>query len=488
VEFSFIANPLAQPNAIAALVMLLWLPCVVCIFNVFPARRAIVISFITAWLFLPEAQFVLGGLPNYTKVSATCFGILIATIIFDVQRFNSFRFGLLDLPMLIWCITPFVASVSNGLGAYDGVSATLNQTITWGVPYFLGRIYLNDFLALRQMAIGMFVGGLIYVPLCLFEVRMSPQLHRIFYGGHAHMDFAQTMRYDGFRPSVFLVHGLAVGAWMMAASLIGVWLWRTKSLKTVRNVPLYVWVPILLVTMVLVKSTGALFLLVLGLGVLYTGVYFRTAIPVYALAVGIAVYLLINTTTDNYFTDQLLEYASRIFPEDRVASLNFRFDNEEILTDKARQRFWLGWGGWGRALIFDESGRQLTIPDSLWIIAFGNNGMLGLASLFSALLLPPVALFMTKCRPQLWERKDVGPAVAVAIALLMYVTDCLLNAMVNPIYILACGGIAGLVMRSPVPATVPRVARSRAALPGAKARRSLPQASAASAVPPSSAL
>lgn len=473
-EFSFISNPLAQPNAFAALVMILWLPCVIYLFNVFPARRAVVISFITAWLFLPEAQFVLGGLPNYTKISATCFGILIATVIFDVQRFKSFKFGLLDIPMLILCICPFFSSLSNGLGAYDGVSATLNQIVTWGIPYFLGRLYLSDFLGLKQLAVGIFIGGLVYVPLCLFEVRMSPQLHRIFYGGHAHPDFAQTMRYDGFRPSVFLVHGLAVGAWMMAATLIGIWLWRTKSLSSVRNVPLYVLVPILFITFVLVKSTGAYFLLVLGLGALYIGVYFRTAIPVYALAVGIGVYLLINTTTENYFTDQLIEFAGRIFPEDRVSSLEFRFNNEEILTDKARERFWLGWGGWGRALIFDETGRQLTIPDSLWVITFGNTGMLGLVSLFSSLLLPPIALFLTKCPPRLWQRKDFAPTAALTMALVMYAVDCLVNAMINPIYILVCGGIAGLAMRVPAPVTVPKVGKLRSALPRVQERRSLP--------------
>lgn len=472
-EFSFISNPFAQPNAFAALVMLLWLPCVIYIFNVFPARRAIVISFITAWLFLPEAQFIISGLPNYTKISATCYGILLSTIIFDIKRFKSFQFGFLDIPMLIWCVCPFFSSLSNGLGAYDGLSSTLSQIVTWGIPYFLGRIYLNDFLGLRQLAVGIFVGGVIYVPLCLFEVRMSPQLHRIFYGGHAHADFLQTIRYDGYRPSVFLVHGLAVGAWMMAATLIGMWLWRTKSLNSVRNIPLYILVPVLFVTFVLVKSTGAYFLFVLAVAMLYFGVYFRTALPVYALAVGIGVYLLVNTTTENYFSDQLIQGAGQIFPADRVASMEFRFNNEEILTDRARLRFWLGWGGWGRALIYDESGNQLTIPDSLWIIVFGNQGMLGLASLFSAMLLPPVTFFLTRCPARVWERKEFAPAAALTMALMMYVTDSLLNAMINPIYIVACGGIAGVAMRSPAPVT-PKSLKTPIALPHVRGRKTLP--------------
>jgi hypothetical protein len=456
VDFNFSANLLARPNAIAAVVMLLWFPLVIYIFNVFPARRAIVISFITAWLFLPEAQFILPGIPNYTKISATCYGILLSTIVFDVQRIKSFRLTWLDIPITIWCVfCPLASSLSNDLGLYDGVSSVLNQVVTWGVPYFLGRIYLNDFLGLRQLAVGIFVGGLLYVPLCLFEVRMSPQLHNMLYGGHAHGDFAQTIRYDGFRPAVFLVHGLAVGAWMMAATLIGIWLWRTQSLKSVRNVPLYVLVPILLITFVLTRSTGAYLLLVLGISLLYIGAYFRTSIPVYVLVAGIAVYLFLNTATESYFSDQAIDFLSPNLPEDRVSSLEFRFNNEELLADRAREQFWLGWGGWGRALIYDDFGNQITIPDSLWIIAFGNHGMVGLISLFSALLLPPITLITTRCPARLWTHKMGAPAAALSMALIMYVTDCLVNAMINPIFILACGAIAGTAMGAPVSSQAP---------------------------------
>ena len=60
----------------------------------------------------------------------------------------------------------------------------------------------------------MFVlGGLIYVPLCLFEVRMSPQLHNMVYGFAQH-SFGQTVRGGGWRPMVFMQHGLAVGLFM----------------------------------------------------------------------------------------------------------------------------------------------------------------------------------------------------------------------------------------------------------------------------------
>lgn len=462
-EIFFPGNPFVPPNIIAIAVMVLWIPVVLYLFQSFPAKRAVVISFLVAWLFLPQMAISLPGLPDYTKVTATGYGILLATFIFDVGRFQSFRLGWLDVPMLIWCICPFFSSMANDLGPYDGFSSTLTQIAVWGVPYFLGRIYLNDPLGLRQLAIGMFAGGLAYVPLCLFEVRMSPQLHAIIYGGHAFSDFSQSIRYDGFRPTVFMIHGLAVGAWMMAASLIGLWLWQAGTFKKFQNIPMNILVVVMLVTLVLMKSTGALALMVIGVGIFVVGWQLRTSILVPIIAVSIAIYLYFNSVTETYFTDQLIGYASQIFDADRVQSLEFRFNNEELLSDRAKIRMIFGWAGWGRALIFDAQGKQLTIQDSLWIIAFGHHGLVGLTSLFSALLLPVVSLFWTKCPAKLWMRKDFAPVAVLGVTVLLYTIDSLLNAMINPVYVLACGGIAGYVMAAPVKAKIPKVPLRRPA-------------------------
>ncbi|MFZ4678392.1 MAG: O-antigen ligase domain-containing protein, partial [Nodosilinea sp.] len=117
------------------------------------------------------------------------------------------------------------------------------------------------------------------------------------------------------------------------------------------------------------------------------------------------------------------------------------------LIQHAQERILLGWGGWGRALLYDDQGNQLTIQDSLWVIAFGHHGLLGLISLYTTLLLPVVSVFLTKCPPRLWDRKEAAPIAVLAVTLLLYSIDCLLNAMINPIFILMCGGLTGYVMR-----------------------------------------
>jgi O-antigen ligase len=299
---------------------------------------------------------------------------------------------------------------------------------------------------MRELAIGFFVGGLSYIPLCLLEMRLSPQLHRIVYGGSAGADFSQTVRLGGYRPTVFLSHGLAVGAFMMAATLIGIWLWQTGTVKRLWNIPVGWLVGALFVTFILTRSTGAYALLAGGIAVLFIGKNLRTAVPAFILIAGTVAYLYINAVSGTYVADQIVESLSKVLPEDRVGSLEFRFDNEEILSAKARERVLFGWGGYGRALIERADG-STTIPDSLWINIFGQNGAVGLVSLFVTMLIPTLSLFWMRYPARLWADRRVASAAVIALMTALYMVDCLINAMVNPIYILAAGGIAGLVLK-----------------------------------------
>ena len=430
-----------------------WIPIVLYFFSRFPARQAVILGFVVAWLFLPQKEFPLPGLPDYTKVSATCYGVAIATIIYDINRFRSFKFSWVDLPMFIWCCCPLAASLSNGLGLYDGLSTVLLQAITWGAPYFLGRIYFNSLKGLSQLAMGIFLGGLVYVPLCLFEVRMSPQLHRIVYGFSPYA-FGQSIRYGGYRPSVFMQHGLEVGMWMMAATLIGIYYWKSNTVRQVHGIAIAWLVSALLVTFVLVKSTGAYFLLFLGVGILLFVWQFRSSLIVLFIIGSIFLYLGQNTLTDTYVSDQIVTSVSKIVPPERIQSLEFRFNNEELLTDKARKKIVFGWGGWGRNRVYryNWEGKlvDVSVTDSLWIIAFGQNGLVGLISVFSAFFVPVLA-FIKRYPAIYWFKPQVAPAAIITIILILYMVDTLFNAMINPIFILACGGVAGTAIAQTVP-------------------------------------
>lgn len=443
----FTGSPQAQ------FVLLIW-PFIVCyLFIRYSPQRAVIFSFITAWLFLPHrTAFMFSGLPDYERISATCYSIFLATFIFDSQRFQSFKFGWLDIPMLIWCLCPFPSSLANGLGAYDGFSQTLTQIVTWGFPYYLGRIYLNNLTGLRQMALAMFAGGVIYIPLCLIEVRISPQLHNMAYGYHPRAAFSQNIRYGGFRPTVFMAHGLEVGVWMLAACLIGVWLWRSGVLKQFWNMPIMPVLMVLVATFILVKSTGAWGLFAIGLMIMFSAKWLRSGFLLWIVLAGIVIYLVLGVT-GSFHGEGVVSFITNNFSAERAQSLEFRFDNEEILGERAREQMIWGWGGWGRNRVFEYNWagelEDVSVTDSLWIIAFGTRGIVGLFGLIGTFLFPVIVYCGVRYKPHTWFHPKIAPGAVLSVVLALYLFDCLLNAMINPIYTLACGGLTGLLLRPP---------------------------------------
>lgn len=427
-------------NLLVYITMFGWIPVVISLFARFKPRHAVIVAFLSAWLFLPLASFPIKGLPDYTKMSATCWGIFLSACFFDQKRFLSFKPGLIDIPIIMWCICPLFSSLNNNLGVYDGLSESLNLIVTWGFPYLIGRLYFNDLESQRELAVGILVGGLIYIPLCMIENVMSPQLHRWVYGYHQ-ASFAQTFRMGGWRPMVFMRHGLMVGVWMMSASLISFWLWKTGALKNIGRIPAIWAVLALFTTSVLVRSTGAIMLLMMGVGFLVAIKVSRSKLIVVCLILIPILYISTRSTGvwDGY---NLQIFVAENISYDRAMSLWTRMDFENMLAEKALERPVFGWGGWGRSRIYDELGNDITLSDGLWIIIFGKHGLFGLA-FFTMVFLLPICIFLRNYPAASWSLAKVAPGAVLSLLIGLYMIDNLLNAMINPIFTAVAGGLAG---------------------------------------------
>lgn len=413
------------------------------LFLVLRPRRAVIASIILGWLFLPMASIkLMPGFPEYSKLTATCAAALLGVLIFDLTRLISFRPEWIDLPMAVWCLCPFASSISNDLGASDGMSAVFYKTQMWGVPYVLGRIYCSNLQGILDLATGIFLGGLLYVPFCLIEIRMSPQLHHWVYGYHQH-SFGQTIRFDGWRPMVFMQHGLMVGMWMGMASLTGIWLWISGSVRKLFRVPMSWLLAPLLITTLLCKSLGALVLLAIGLGVLWA----TRAVPsrAFVLILALLAPLYLALRIPKAWSGSDLTEASLMISPDRSSSLKFRIVNEDMLVDRALQRPVFGWGGWGRARVRDHTGHDISVTDGLWIIVIGNEGFVGLFGMVSVFLAPLWSLIRGFPVP-FWRHPAVAPAVALCVMVLVYLVDCIFNNMNNPAYTMAVGGLTCLAI------------------------------------------
>ena len=131
---------MGQYTIAVPLVLAGWHVLMIALFGVLRPRHAVVFGLVAGWLFLPNAEFEFRGIPNYDKVVAISGSLLLGVGLFDSSRLLQFKPRLLDLPILVFCMSPIPAAITNNLGLYAGLSEFLSLFLLWGVPYLLGRI------------------------------------------------------------------------------------------------------------------------------------------------------------------------------------------------------------------------------------------------------------------------------------------------------------------------------------------------------------
>ena len=419
-----------------------WIPCVVALFALVPARRAAVTAVIGAWLLLPPISIAISGLPDYSKSTAAVLGIMLGTFLYSPDRLLRFHPRWFDLPMLLWCFTGTVSSLQNGLGLYDGLSDALRECLTWGLPYLVGRLYFGDPESLRAFVVGMVGGGLSYVLPCLWEIRMSPNIAHNIYG----LGGWQGTRLGGYRPYVFFNTGLELGLWMTAASLAAWWLWRCGAIKQIGRISFgSVLLPVLLGTTILCRSTGALILLACGMMALWLSIRFRTRLLLAGLLLGGPLYVAVRVT--NLWSGQeAVSLVNTVLGPARAESLQFRFKCESLLITRAVQQPIFGWGGWGRSAAYFFAGMpwQQRVPtDGIWIIFLGTKGYVGLTLFYISLTLP-AGLFIRRFPVRSWAEPRVAAGSLAMMLLILYTVDCLMNGFPNIVYMVLAGGLIGL--------------------------------------------
>jgi O-antigen ligase len=240
-------------------------------------------------------------------------------------------------------------------------------------------------------------------------------------------------------------NGLTLGLFMTTATLCGMWLWRTGAVRRLGQWTSGPLVGVLALVTLMCKNMGALTLLLLGLVGLFATRWFRTRMVILALAAAAPLYMLVRTTGG--WSGAPLTSLARLVHERRAESLQYRFDNENLLIAKALQQPWFGWGGWGRNRVYEEDWqgdlKDVSTTDGLWIISFGINGLVGLAALTAIQSLPPL-LLLKRWPARTWSCPDAAAPAALATILLLSGIDNLFNAMVNPIYMLIAGGLTSL--------------------------------------------
>ena len=424
-----------------------WVPFTIILFFTLKPHRAAMISVIGGWLLLPHTGYNWQGIPPFDKSAAISIGLVLGGWL-SGQRFRAdFKWKLYDLPMVLWCFSSIPTSLTNQLGWYDGVSGVYSALMTWGIPYLAGRIYFKDDEALRDLCLGIVIGGMVYALLCLYEIRMSPRLNVKFYGFFPH-EWRQHYRYGGWRPIVFMQHGLMVAVWMAAAATTAFWLWRSRAVERIKGIPMGPVAVILIITALLCKTASGWVVLALGCGGYFVYRRSRRNLLFILLLLLVPIYIGVRISGTAPMDDVVM-LSARIFDEERTDSLAVRLLQEDLFAARALESPLFGWGGYSRGWPVDpDTGKQLIrMVDSLWIITFSSKGFWGIVTLFLYMLIGPWVVLRSTTRDR-GGSKEVGGetammAVMLSLIVILFMIDTLFNAMVNPVYVMISGALAG---------------------------------------------
>lgn len=450
-----------MPNAIAYLVLALWPFVCLVLFRTLTLQRALIWSILGGYLVLPPlTEFNLPLVPAMDKVSVPNLSVLAILIFATKERVHLWpdsRLARWLMVGFVLCVIPTVLTNSEainfevlrgadpivflidqlpGQSVRDIGSVLIAQLLTL-VPFVLARQFLATDEGLRDLLLAFMIGGLIYSIPSLIEIRLSPQMNIWVYGFFQH-SFEQMMREGGFRPIVFLPHGLWLALFVCIALMSGAALTRAAAPGT--RARMLILTAYLAVLLFLCKSLASF---AYGL-VLTPFIFFASHRMMIRLALVFGLTAVIYPTLRQFQlipTDAILEQVAAVKPE-RAESLEYRFNNEAQLLVRAAEKPLFGWGGWGRSLIRDdETGRIMSIPDGRWIVVFGTFGWLGYICEFGLLALPIFLMgWEIRRRRDLVLPPYVGPA---ALILGITMMDMLLNATLTPITWLTAGAILG---------------------------------------------
>lgn len=454
-----------MPNPIAYLMLLMWPFVCLVLFRTQSVERAIVWSILGGYLLLPPlAEFNLPLVPAMDKVSIpnlSMLAILVFATAHKVRLLPQGRIATALVVLLVFSAIPtvmtnrepilfevlrdadpilFLVDALPGQSVRDVGSVLIAQALTI-VPLLVARQFLSSETGLREILTALMVAAIFYSVPSFIEIRFSPQTNVWVYGFFQH-SFEQTIRAGGFRPIVFLPHGLWLALFVCTAAIAAAALARETEPKNRSKAVL--WSLYLLVFLIACKSAASI---AYGL-LLVPLVYFAPRRWMVLLATVFAIIAVTYPMLRNVGaipTDAIVAKVAEA-NELRAQSLGFRFNNEEQLLERAAEKPAFGWSGWGRSLVRDsEDGEILTIPDGRWIIVFGSFGWLGYLAEFGLLALPLLLMGVYVMRnPQAELSPYIGP---ISLILGITLIDMLLNATLTPFTWLTAGAVLGYAER-----------------------------------------
>ncbi len=412
-------------------------------FKLLAPRTAALAVFFGGWLFAPVGVFPAGSsqagegghpfwilgsaLPSdmlLHKAWAVPCAVVLGALLFDRAWLRRFRLSWFDGPVMLWCAWPLLESL---LLAGDprpaGAVASLYLAGTWGLTWFIGRVYCAGTEGLFALARALALSGLACLPFALAEGMAGAQTYGWFFEPHPFRHDGNE-RYLGWRPLGFFENGNQYGLWISLCALVAAWLaWsRGAADRRWRVVATAV-----LAMALAAQSIGGLLLAALGAVALWLSQRLRPRVMATA---ALAAALLVSAV-----------YVSGAVPVARIAndtalgratvgaiksvgrgSFTWRIAQDQRALPLAMAQPLTGTGQW------DWWRSQPSRPWGLAMLVLGQFGLVGAALSASVLLLP--ALRVAWAAPRGDPRAPQALPWLLAIVVLLSMLDAVLNSFV----------------------------------------------------------
>jgi hypothetical protein len=431
-------------NTFAYIMFIIWPVLAVLIYKKFPIISATVYCILGAVLFLP-AKFIIDFplLPPINKELVAIISAIFSLIFIKGVKVNIFtsnplaKFIIICL-LILPTITAFtnLDSVYNGvkwlppLTIFDAFSSTINMLFLI-LPFAIGYKLISDNNSFIELSNAIVVLGIFYAILIVYEARMSPQLQSSVYGFFPH-SWIQQIRFGGFRPVVFLGHGLIVA--IFTAMWLTLIVSKYKYSKQLYQLPTVLWVILFAVLMLLTRSIGAIILGYMSL--LVITLFKPKMISITSILLFAIIMLYPSLSLLNIFPHEELTDLAYYISEDRAGSLAFRFFHETTLLNHAYDKMLFGWGGWGRNILPNS------VIDGYWIIIFSMMGITGFLLIFGLFGLGIINSFKVIRNISLPQKTSLLLSHYMLLMVILLI-DQIPNSSMNVFFWFLSGGLVG---------------------------------------------
>ena len=440
---------------LAILAMAAFLPIALYVGRRLPRALAIASIVVGGTMFLPDVDAVLFDLPVIPAMEKDRIIYLSALFVAmgSFRRdFAAVRPGLgLELVFPLMFIGYLFTASQNrlpvvnygntydGLGIYWIMARSIDDLLTFVLPFVIGRTMIRGLADLRTLAYVLVGAGVLYFPIIASEALLSIYFH-VWQWQFFFYDVAAraSWRWGGIQPVGFMAGPLAAGSFMAITVIFAAAFAASKSSASwfgVRRAHLATQMALLMTRV----TSSNLYGVVFGFALRLLTVRASSLIALCAAAVVVTYPALRLAGLFPYET--MVQFVRDNLNEERAHSFEGRFMEENFVFDGLGDRLLFGWGMFDRipgAATFGTGEKGL---DSFFVIRVGLNGIIGAELIYLLLFVPVLVAWRRVSGVQQREAQLLMVALMLCVAARMI--DTLLNDIWTSLPFFLSGALLG---------------------------------------------